>query len=259
MSDQDWDPAKYEQYDRDRARPAWDLMDRIPAHPMKNIVDLGCGAGAQAAALKRRWPEASVTGVDSSLAMLDRARTDNPDQVLWLHGNVARFMPEHPLDLVYSNAALQWLDDHASLFPRIAGFLSTGGVLAVQMPHNYDAPSHQVMRTIAEQAGWSADLSDVRRSDPVAPPDVYYDILRPHVSELDIWETTYLHVLEGDDPVAHWTKSTGLRPFLNALADDAEREAFFERYATALQAHYPKQADGKTLFPFQRLFMVATR
>ncbi len=258
-----WDPEKYQQFTDERARPAQDLMDRIPQTPANTIVDLGCGAGEQARQLARRWPDATVTGVDSSPEMLARAQADDAQDdtrgIQWMEADIDTWEPPERLDVIYSNAALQWLGHHDELFPVIAGWLNPGGVLAVQMPRNFDAPSHQVMREVAADGAWASRLQGVRDASPVTAPASYYDILHPHVRHLDIWETTYVHVLEGDDPVAHWTRATGLRPFLNALNDDGEREAFFETYAQTLRTHYPQQADGKTLFPFQRLFIVAHR
>lgn len=254
-----WDPEKYRQFNDERARPAQDLMDRIPAFPAAHIVDLGCGAGEQAVQLARRWPDATVVGVDSSSQMLDKAREISTQNVTWKQADIGEYEPDGCIDLVYSNAALQWIGDHDAIFPTIVEWIKPGGVIAIQMPRNFDAPSHQVMREVAAEGAWASRLQGVRDVSPVAEPERYYDILRPHVQHLDIWETMYVHVLDGNDPVAHWTRATGLRPFLNRLADDAEREVFFGTYAKKLRAHYPKQADGMTLFPFQRLFMIARR
>jgi trans-aconitate 2-methyltransferase len=256
MNDAAWDPDKYQQFSDERSRPANDLMDRIPEFAATHIIDLGCGAGDQAVRLAQRWPDATVTAVDSSPTMLDKAREDHGDRVTWIEASIADYDPDQSPDLIYSNAALQWLGDHEILFPKIVGWLKPGGVLAIQMPRNFDAPSHQIMRQVAKDKRWATRLQGVRDASPVATPAEYYEILRPHVQHLDIWETTYTHVLTGADPVAHWTRSTGLRPFLNALDDAVEQELFFDTYTEALRTHYPKQADGKTLFPFQRLFMV---
>ena len=251
-----WDPDKYQQFGDERSRPAQDLMDRIPDFPAASILDLGCGAGGQAIELTARWPDATVTAIDSSATMLKKARDTHGDHVTWIEASIDTFEPPEPLDLIYSNAALQWLDDHETLFPKIASWLKPGGFLAIQMPRNFDAPSHQIMRDVAKDNRWASRMKGVRDVSPVADPARYYEILRPHVQHLDIWETTYTHVLDGDDPVAHWAKSTGLRPFLNRLDDEAEQEAFFQAYAERLRDPYPKQTDGVTLFPFQRLFMV---
>lgn len=231
-------------------------MSQIPLRPYSRIVDLGCGAGEQAVELARRWPDAIVTGIDSSPEMLAHAESG---AVRWIQADIAAYDPPEPLDLIYSNAALQWLDNHIELFPGIAGMLSDEGVLAVQMPRNHDAPSHRVMRDVARRDCWSTRFEGVGVSSPVGEPTQYHDILRPYMTTLNIWETTYLHVLKGDDPVAYWTGSTGLRPYLNALANDGERDHFFNVYKEALRQHYPRQNDGRTLFPFRRLFIVGSR
>ncbi|MCH7957955.1 MAG: trans-aconitate 2-methyltransferase, partial [Proteobacteria bacterium] len=154
------------------------------------------------------------------------------------------------------NAALHWLDGHEALFPRLAGGLRPGGVLAVQMPRNYAEPSHTCMAEAAEAGPWRARLDAVLRLRPVASPEAYYDMLAPLARTLDIWETVYTHVLEGENPVVEWTRGSALKPLLDALEDD-ERPAFLAQYTTRIRAAYPRRGDGTTLFPFRRLFIVA--
>ncbi len=161
-----------------------------------------------------------------------------------------------PADLVFSNAALHWLDDHAGLFPRLVSMLAPGGGLAVQMPHNHGAPSHTCMTEAAEAGPWRDRLHPLLRPSPVAAPAFYYDLLAPRSRAFDIWETEYLHVLEGDNPVVEWTRGTALRPLIAAL-EGAEREAFLAEYAQRVARAYPRRSDGRTLFPFRRLFFVA--
>jgi trans-aconitate 2-methyltransferase len=181
------------------------------------------------------------------------------DEVRWLEEDIARWSPERPFDLIYSNAALQWLDVHETLFPRLIEALVPGGWLAVQMPRNFEAPSHRLMRETAAEAPWGDRLRGLLRAEPVLAPERYHDLLGPLASEIDIWETQYLHVLEGETPVLDWVKGTGLRPLLDALTDEEERAAFLARYQARLAQAYPRRADGKTLFPFRRLFLVARR
>jgi trans-aconitate 2-methyltransferase len=173
----------------------------------------------------------------------------------WILADLANWVPDTAYDVVFSNATYQWLPDHRSLLPRLFGFVRPGGTFAFQVPCNFDAPSHVLMREVAEAGPWAAKLRNVREAS-VLPADAYYDILSPLARALDIWETTYLQVMEGDDPVFDWVSATGLRPFVQAL-DEAEREAFMQAYRLRLHHAYPKRADGKTLFPFQRLFVVA--
>lgn len=152
---------------------------------------------------------------------------------------------------------MHWVDDHHTLFPRLTSWLNPGGVLAVQMPNNYHAPSHRLMHETAKSKPWAGRFPGVSETSAVLDAAGYYELLSPWARHVDIWETTYVHVLEGVDPVAQWTRSTGLRPFLGALADDEEREAFFIDYASRIRVEYPPQQDGRTLFPFRRLFLVA--
>jgi len=187
--------------------------------------------------------------------MLERAR--GIEGIDWVEGAVEDWAPDVPVDLVFSNAALQWVDDHDTLFPRLTGQLASGGVLAIQMPRNHAEPSHTILAETARSDRWKGAMGGVSRGVPVAKPEDYWRILRDLVADVDIWETTYLQVLEGEDPVAAWTRATGARPYLAAAGDDAE--AFFADYTARLRAAYPKQADGSTLFPFRRLFIVARR
>jgi trans-aconitate 2-methyltransferase len=169
--------------------------------------------------------------------------------------DVATWTPNAPCDVVFSNAAFQWLENHASLLPRLLSNVAPGGSVAFQVPRNFDAPSHALMRKVAADGPWAPRMKSVRQIG-VLSPEVYFDLLAPHATALDIWETTYLHVLEGEDPVYRWVSSTGLRPFADALAGE-ERDAFLETYRARLREAYPRRTDGKTLFPFRRLFVVA--
>jgi trans-aconitate 2-methyltransferase len=252
-----WDPAKYLEFAGHRLRPALDLLARVPLTAPAVVYDLGCGAGNVTRLLVERWPAAAVTGVDASAAMLAAARATAP-AVAWEQADLAAWRAPRPADLVFSNAALHWLDDHPGLFPRLMADLAPGGVLAVQMPRNHGAPSHTEMIAAAEAGSWRGRLSPALRTRPVAEPAVYHGILEPHVSRLDIWETEYLHMLDGDNPVVEWTRGSALRPLLDAL-DEPERSAFLAEYAARVARAYPRRADGRTLLPFRRLFIVATR
>jgi len=252
-----WNPAIYLKFAGERLRPALDLVARIDIESPDSVIDLGCGAGNVTRLLAERWPGSVVTGVDSSVEMLAEARARQPD-LGWIEADLAAWSPERPVDVLFSNAALHWLDDHQALFPRLAQGLRPGGILAVQMPRNHDQPSHQAMISAAEAGPWHDRLRPHLRTRPVAPPEAYADILSPVSSFIDIWETVYWHVLEGDNPVVEWTKGTALRPLLGAL-DGEERTAFLDEYAARVERAYPRRDDGTTLFPFRRLFMVARR
>jgi trans-aconitate 2-methyltransferase len=252
-----WDPHQYLRFAGHRLRPAIDLLNQIDLSSPKTVVDLGCGAGNVAVLLRDRWPEASVVGVDGSADMLAKAREIEPE-IDWIEADMAAWTPATPPDLIYSNAALHWLGDHAALFPRLIESLAPGGVLAVQMPRNFGAPSHTAMADAALDGPWRETLEPLLKPAPVAEPAFYYGLLASRAAALDVWETEYLQVLEGDDPVAEWTKGTWLRPLLDAL-DEPARSGFEAAYRGRVRAAYPRRADGRTLFPFRRLFLVARR
>ncbi|KAA1058086.1 methyltransferase domain-containing protein [Azospirillum argentinense] len=250
-----WDPEQYARFESWRRRPAHDLVAALPSLTPRTVVDLGCGAGQLARLLAERWPETEVLGVDNSPAMLERART-TPSGVRWLQADLRDWRPDQPVDLLISNAALQWLDGHERLFPDLLRALAPGGVLAVQMPRNFDAPSHRLLYETAADGPWAERLAPVLRTAPVHAPDVYYGWLAALTRRLDLWETEYLQVLEGEDPVLEWTRGTTLLPVLDMLAG-AELDAFLAAYRARLNAAYPRRPDGRTLFPFKRLFLVA--
>jgi len=254
-----WDPALYDRYKSYRERPALDLMLRLPQDlEPREIWDLGCGTGEQTAVFKLRHPRARVHGLDSSPEMLAEARRRDAD-VEWIEGDITAFAPDAPPDLIFTNAALQWLPDHAELFPRLVHSLAHGGVFACQVPETFDTPWHRLLRETAADGPWAEALAVVRGVRPVAPAETYYDMVAPLCGEVDIWSTVYLHVLEGDDPVVEWMRGTGLRPFLQALKTADDRLRFLEAYRARLAEALPVRPDGTTLFPFPRLFIVARR
>lgn len=249
----DWDPAQYAVYQDERGRPFDELVRRIGALAPRAVVDLGCGPGTLTRSLLHRWPQAQVTGIDSSPDMVAAAAPDSG--VLVRLGDITDWAPSPDIDVVLSNAALQWVPGHPDLLRRWAGQLSPGAWLAWQVPGNFASPSHRLMREMADSPRWSRRLDGVlRHSDAVLEPDRYAGLLLDAGLSADVWESTYQHVLTGPDAVLEWMRGTGLRPVLAALTPtDAER---FERdYATALCAAYPS-VDGRTLFPFRRIFAV---
>lgn len=250
-----WNPQQYHRFADERLQPAVDLLARIPLAAPGTVYDLGCGSGKVTPLLAARWPEARITGIDSSPAMLAAARQAMPD-FTFLEGDLSDWSAPAPADVLYSNAALQWLGDHDRLFPRLMAQLAPGGVLAVQMPRNHGEPSHQAMLAAAEAGSWRETLRPVLRPSPVAPPAFYYDLLRPLAARLEIWETIYLHELAGENAVAEWTKGTALKPLLDALHGDQRRD-FEAAYRARVADAYPPAASGRTLFPFRRLFLIA--
>ncbi len=252
-----WNPAQYHLFADARLRPAMDLLARVTLGEPAMIYNLGCGSGRTTGLLARRWPKARIVGVDSSARMLASARQELPE-IEFIHADLARWLPAEPADLLFSNAALHWLDDHPSLFGRLIAQVKPGGQFAVQMPHNHDQPSHRAIVAAAEAGPWHRRLRPLLRPSPVSPPAEYYAMLAPRSRRLDIWETIYLQILEGSNPVAEWTKGTALSPLLEAL-EGAEREAFEAAYRALVATAYPSNAQGKTLYPFRRLFIVAER
>jgi len=250
-----WDPAQYLKWSDHRLRPAVDLLQRVALPSPAQVVDLGCGTGNVTALLRARWPAARVTGVDASPAMLQRARASDP-AVDWREADVATWKPASPVDVLFSNATLHWIDDHATLFPRLLTLVASGGALAVQMPRNFCEPSHTSIYEVVREGRWRERLEKLIRPEPTKPPEYYWDLLRPHVSALDVWETVYTQALTGPHPVAEFVKGSWLKPFLDAL-DPSERPVFENAYRARLARAYPPRADGTTLFPFRRLFIVA--
>ena len=253
-----WDVEQYERYKTYRDRPALDLMVQIPGDlEPREIWDLGCGAGEHAALLALRHPEANVHGLDGSPDMLAAAR-ERPARVAWVHGDIAAFAPDTPPDLIFTNAALQWLPDHQTLFPALVSTLAPGGVFACQIPLSEREVWHQQLRDAAANGPWRDNLKNARTLHRVSDASAYYDWLSP-LAEVDIWSTTYLHVLAGEEPIVDWMKGSGLRPYLDLLTDPEEREAFLGVYSRMVNESFPKRADGMTLFPFPRLFIIARR
>lgn len=250
-----WDPERYLRFSARRERPALDLLNRIPPVAAARVWDLGCGPGSLTRRLAARWPSAAVFGLDKSREMLERAR--QIDGIAWVQGDIATWEPDEPADVIFANASLHWVDDHDRLFPRLMQCLAPGGVLAVQMPRNFGEPSHCVLYETARERRWTGRVGHLAGWTPVDEPDVYYRRIAPHATTFDLWETVYVHILEGRDAVARWVEGSAARPFLSELGEEAED--FLAEYAERLRPHYPNAADGKILFPFRRMFMVTTR
>lgn len=261
MAGRHWDPNQYLKFEDHRLRPALELLDRIPLQAPQVIYDIGCGTGQITRLIADRWPDAKVYGLDNSPEMLAKAGAE-PSSIEWIEADINRWSPAASPDLIYSNATLQWVTDHQQLFPRLAGALQPGGCLAVQMPLSWGMASHRLMRETLVDGGDGGTMlgtEELRQSVGrkwVEDAGDYYDLLEGLCSNVDIWETEYLQILSGEDPVLEWVKGTGLRPILNGLGG-GEREQFLNEYRQRLRVAYPRRANGQTLYPFRRLFIVA--
>ncbi|AWI78847.1 trans-aconitate 2-methyltransferase [Parazoarcus communis] len=249
-----WSPDRYLGFHDLRLRPALDLMGRISMTPPRTIVDLGCGPGNVSALLLQRWPDADLTGVDQSTEMLERARAEIP-RAQWVEADISCWYPDVPVDLLFSNAALHWVGDHPALFARLAAMLGAEGVLAVQMPANFSAPSHRLIRELAASSEWAGVFEGVRMGE-VLEPDAYQSLLSAHFGEVDLWETSYYQRLSGEHAVFEWLAGSTLVPYFDRLSE-AQTRAFVSRLKPMLASAYPVRPDGSVLFPFKRLFMLA--
>jgi trans-aconitate 2-methyltransferase len=255
---EDWSAKQYLQFETERTRPAFDLLARVAGQKMERIVDLGCGPGNSTELLLNRFPHAELLGLDSSDDMLTKARARLP-RVTFEKADVAHWRGAGSFDLIFANAVLQWVPDHIGLMVRLVAELAPAGSLAVQMPDNFDQPSHVLMRKVAARAPFSGKLADASAArETIGAFADYYAALAPHCAAVDIWRTTYVHALAGPDAIVEWVKGTGLRPFLDPLAAD-EKQAFLAQYRDEIAIAYPKLADGRVLLPFPRLFIVASR
>jgi trans-aconitate 2-methyltransferase len=259
-----WDPGAYRQFGAERSRPFFELISRIGAAEPALVADLGCGPGELTAELCSRWPTAEVVGIDSSAEMITAARdvlarlpADAKHRLRFEQADVVGWEPERPVDVIVSNALLQWVPGHEKLLPRWVGHLSAGGWLAFAVPGNFDQPTHGLLREMAGSDRWRETLAGVAFNRQACDPAEYLDLLAREGCEVDAWETTYLHVLDGDDPVLRWYQGTGLRPVIAALnADDAAE--FMATYGELLREHYPRRPYG-TVLSFRRVFVVAHR
>ncbi len=254
----DWNAGQYLKFEDERTRPSVDLLGRVPLEAAAKCVDIGCGPGNSTELIARRYPSARILGLDNSPDMLAKARQRLPD-LQFEERDIASWHPDERFDLIFANAVLQWLPDHARLLNRLISFLTEGGCLAVQMPNNLDESSHRLMTRVAQEAPWADRLAPVARArETIGSFDDYYGWLQQAGCTVDIWQTIYVHPLDGPDAIVEWFKSTGLKPYLEALSDEESPE-FLRRYQAEIARAYPVQHDGKVLLRFPRLFFVARK
>lgn len=253
-----WNAEHYLKYGDERTRPAADLAARIGIDEPAVIADLGCGPGNSTQVLRDRWPQSEIIGIDNSSQMIEAAKRAHPEQN-WLLADVSQWTSTHPVNLIYSNAALQWLPDHGSLLPRLLRMVAAGGALAFQIPSSTFATVRTLIDDISNRPAWSERMSAPRNALTMESPAFYYDTLVKMSTSLDIWETEYCHVMESAASIVDWISSTGLRPFLAALDTDSERDEFTSDLHQRVRDAYQDRADGKVLFPFRRTFVIAYR
>jgi trans-aconitate 2-methyltransferase len=252
-----WSPVQYLKFEDERSRPARDLLAHVPLQNVRRAVDIGCGPGNSTELLAARYPDAEIIGLDSSPEMLAAARGRLP-AVRFVDADAADWSPEQGTDLLFANATFQWVPRHGEVLKRLLAALPSGGVLAVQMPDNLSEPSHALMREVAGQSPWAPKFRVPIAREPIGAPASYYDLLSSDAARIDIWHTFYNHRLSGPGAIVEMVRSTGLRPFLDRLDIDEQR-VFLARYEARLAEAYPPLADGRVLFRFPRLFIVAVR
>jgi trans-aconitate 2-methyltransferase len=251
-----WDPGQYRRFADERARPFFDLVARIGTDAPRSVVDLGCGPGDLTVDLARRWPGAAILGIDSSAEMIAAARRgERRPGVSFTVADLRDWQPDAAVDVLLCNAVLQWVPGHLGLLPRWVSWLSGGGWLAFQLPGNFDQPPHAVLREMAASPGWRPLIGEAELTRQAGDLTGYFDVLAGAGCQVDAWETTYLHILHGEDPVVEWVKGTALRPVL-AVLDDAETAEFLAEYRDRMRRAYPPRSFG-TVLPFRRVFVVA--
>lgn len=252
----DWNPALYLKFGNERTQPAYDLANRIPTENPERILDIGCGPGNSTDILAGRWPKAEVTGIDSSASMIEKARNDHP-ALRWIEKDAGKDLSDlGTFDIVFSNAALQWIPDHDRLIPHIFSLLKKDGILAVQVPNNGNSPMQTAARTTASSTKWkkyfATDSFQIYDS-----PETYYSQISPLTAHVQFWQTIYYQIMASHESILEWSRATFMRPYLDSLPGDAERKTFEDDILQIITPAYPLQKNGKILFPFKRLFFIA--
>jgi len=253
-----WQPAVYLKFGRERTQPSVDLAARIEVDGVRRVLDIGCGPGNSTGVLKARWPAAHITGLDSSPEMIGRAKADYPDGD-WVVADIREWHPGQSCDVVFSNATLHWVPEHERLIPRLFDMVRRGGAIAAQVPSVQDSPVHRAARRLAETGGWSRVLARGQEALTWHSEVFYYDQLAPLSTRVELWHTTYYHLMSSHQEIIQWYSGSGLKAYLSRLSSEREREDFKEAVLAACQGDYPVLRDGKVLFPFKRFFMVAYR
>jgi trans-aconitate 2-methyltransferase len=254
----DWNPDLYLKYNRERLQPSIDLVSRITVDRPDTIIDIGCGPGNSTQILVQRWPEARIVGIDNSPSMIEKAKKDYPRQE-WMLCDAGKDEIPGKFDIVFSNATIQWIPDHENVLKKFYNLLNENGLIAVQIPMFWDMPIGKSIAGIAESHRWSLSTKGVKELFTIHNYHFYYDHLSVLFKMVDIWETHYMHSMESHTSILEMIRSTGMKPFLERLEDEKDREDFEELVLKKIISDYPLQADGKVIFPFKRLFFVAKK
>jgi trans-aconitate 2-methyltransferase len=252
----DWDPQQYLQFKHERTQPSKDLVARIQIDDPETIIDIGCGPGNSTHVLHQRWPNADIVGIDKSEKMIERARTDYPGQ-RWIVGDASTLETTQTYDIVFSNAALQWISSHETLIPRLFKLVNRNGMLAVQVPANHESPLYKIILRTSHSGKWSEFTAGHEQMITYHSAEYYYNILNSLTGKIAIWETIYYHILKSHQELIEWYRGTGMRPFLELLKTDDNRAEFENEVLNESKEYYPLQSDGSILYPFKRLFFTA--
>ncbi len=254
----DWNPQLYLKFKDERTQPSIDLAARINIDSPERIIDIGCGSGNSTQVLCSRWPGSRVTGLDNSPAMIEKAKQDFPSQE-WILSDPSYLSSGLKFDIVFSNAVIQWIPYHEQLIPLLFNSVKDNGALAVQIPIFRDMPLGKSIEKIADNPEWRDYTAGCSGLFTYHDYNFYYDILAERSGRIDIWETHYIHILDSDESVLEWIRSTGLKPYLDRLKDDGMKDKFTAAVLEEIRKNYPLQRNGKVLFPFKRLFFIAYR
>jgi trans-aconitate 2-methyltransferase len=258
MSNIQWDSQLYLRYERERTQPSIDLASRIDLQFAAEIIDLGCGPGNSTRVLRERWPAARITGLDSSTAMIEKAR-QSTDTIVWKIGDIQTWFEPNRFDLIFANASLHWIGDHESLTRRLLEAVKPSGIFAFQMPALYNQPAAQAVHDVSESPAWKSHRLSERYILRTHTPGEYYDWLAPLSKQLQLWETVYFHELANHEAIVEFYSSTGLKPYLDGLASVELKDQFTTSVFEAYCKLFPAQRNGKVLFPFRRIFLIAAR
>ena len=258
MSKIQWDSQLYLRYERERTQPSIDLASRIDLQSPAAIIDLGCGPGNSTRVLRERWPAAQITGLDSSPAMIEKARQSS-DAIAWEIADIQTWYEPNRFDLIFANASLQWIGDHESLTKRLLEAVKLSGVFAFQMPALYNQPAGQAIRDVSESPAWKSHWLSDRHVPRTHTPGEYYDWLAPLSKQIQIWETVYFHEMANHEAIVEFYSSTALKPYLEGLPSAELKDQFKASVLEAFRNLFPTQQNGKVLFSFRRIFVIAAR